>query len=756
MKTRMTTLILLLSISALSCGAASGEPSAERSAETRGVWVDRSRVYSLDSIQVLRELCESDWDTVFDEDAQECQCREAGTQFRAEVSDWGYVSAHCDSVKPEQSLWEEFGSLAFKNGDSFISLGLPWAQTKEQRAGIELNTFHPYLPPAPRGDNSGAPAISSTFHLSVGTDAQLRFADNTLYAHDPVRDLLEFGTPQIMNPPKHAQVVRHDHRLSFVEADSWLWRQALGARDFLTLLPEFDRARFYYTAIPKFAFFPDQDTLEIAEFVARSVLELRTVEKEAMPWKGESVAFESRMDLGCLSACKITRPLLASSEPNGFRSEIQKNYLKGARRMESLWIYRGPDVAAVSVLNPGRGISHTLIFTHTVHPNGNLTARTQVFDRYWRNVFGSGLDPEARFWEESANLSVDREMVRHAPKQSNGLGVLICDSAVRPLQIKFGRAIAGPYASDRPDARGSLWGWLPNADASLKDYANGAYSADPVYIPGAWSASETHGNAVASVLFAQNEKQQAAFMDSAQCLGASGQWASAVENAKIKTILLSGAEHFEKGQCARFTQETFGPAGHGRGFLWVIAAGNSRREGGDPLSCPQNLGQAPNRIIVAATRSDGSLAAESDFGVAYADVAADGRSAQPKPDEPSLTSFSAPRVASHATQLFAEFDDLSVEEAKWAIVLSSRLQERTRRSKTLWVPLPVRSGGSIDLERSRKTAKKIAALSEHDRADLRASSGKISERLLATLTAWMDNGEFVEKRKALQAGGYLK
>jgi hypothetical protein len=115
--------------------------------------------------------------------------------------------------------------------------------------------------------------------------------------------------------------------------------------------------------------------------------------------------------------------------------------------------------------------------------------------------------------------------------------------------------------------------------------------------------------------------------------------------------------------------------------LWVVAAGNQGVEGAN--GCPQFFSGQANIIVVGA--SDGQYVhRKSNYGIDLVDLYVDGQTF----DGHSWgTSFSAPKVAKTAAQIFERFPNLSVEQVKASIMLSVYWPSR-------W--LDSRSGGILD------------------------------------------------------------
>lgn len=162
-----------------------------------------------------------------------------------------------------------------------------------------------------------------------------------------------------------------------------------------------------------------------------------------------------------------------------------------------------------------------------------------------------------------------------------------------------------------------------------------------------------------------------------QCIENSERW---LENNSTNTRVISIS------QMQYYEDDTFAcesnllnqiSSNKGKDLLWVIAAGNDGRKDPSGYDCLHSKVVDNILTVSALSPSSPDIAAYSNYGLNFSDIAADGSI-----NGNSGTSYSAPKVASIAAEIFLNFPDLSPKEVKYALLIgatsSSSLESKVR------------------------------------------------------------------------------
>jgi hypothetical protein len=252
--------------------------------------------------------------------------------------------------------------------------------------------------------------------------------------------------------------------------------------------------------------------------------------------------------------------------------------------------------------------------------------------------------------------------------------------------------VRGPFASDSPLNGGSLLGWQAPRVNPEQSHFERFYEG--VFAP--WSQSDPdHTSLVIESMTADGTQPALIPLGYESLLNLDYQ--STLHQTGARILVLPGTWPIEAEACSqRFSQRP--------PHLWILAAGNDGIEN-PGFRCPQNLHPPEKRLVVAATEG-GRLSPKSDYGIYYADIAANGFA----PNGQQGTSFAVPKVARVVDQMLVQFGrQLTPTEIRLALLLGVNY-EPTR-------PLAVRSGGTLNGKRSMAVAQAILNLS-FDQRDL--------------------------------------
>ena len=307
-----------------------------------------------------------------------------------------------------------------------------------------------------------------------------------------------------------------------------------------------------------------------------------------------------------------------------------------------------------------------------------------MYDRLWNRL---GSERIAVLDEIPAKL----ELVRHVPQSAGSNSIVLCESV--DLENFDRNGLLGSLS--RGPRSDSIFGWLPWSFLDpLVELREGVIPSPD---------APTHGLQVANVILAQNDAATLIPISMPNCMKAYSTWAPTVAGTGARVVNFSGTEAVDYDWCQKF----FDPSsflGPDKPFLWVVPAGNEGKE--NPVRrCPQRF--AAENLIVAAGGSDGGLWGNSDYGLRYADIAAD-------PDGTageSGTSYSAGRISAVAAKIAGSYPNLLPRDIRVALLAAANIG---------WGPLPVRSGGALNDELALKIASSLAEVPH----------GSINEKLL--------------------------
>jgi len=170
--------------------------------------------------------------------------------------------------------------------------------------------------------------------------------------------------------------------------------------------------------------------------------------------------------------------------------------------------------------------------------------------------------------------------------------------------------------------------------------------------------------------------------------------------------------------------------------LWFVAASNdgAHIDNSEDAYCPQGL-KSNNLVLVASSDNGVSLTSSSNFGINYVDLLESGcMSDTDICPEQAGTSFAAPRLARKAADLFEKYPQISPDQMKNILMLTSKIPipkvSDDNSDDALWVKnnlkwQPVRSGGFVDIEAAEafiqeaiKTSYDLSQLNKGDQDEL--------------------------------------
>lgn len=338
-----------------------------------------------------------------------------------------------------------------------------------------------------------------------------------------------------------------------------------------------------------------------------------------------------------------------------------------------------------------------------------LKPRVSAFDRNWQRLGEFQFDLLPDLLQATAVVNAA------APLRDGEAGVILFDSGLTFTDADVNSALlVGPHRADDSSGSGSELGWLdaPGDDAiafldGVRETVQGIYSTS--------GYPRSHGAGVARLLVGGDHAPIRILPTSLPEYARDPSVLPSVASdprlsAQVRVINLSAVEYADLEACkARF------PGGLDPSFLWVTGAGNSGRASTleAPLArCPQELESRGNLIVVAGAEGL-SLWPLSDYGSAYADLAADCSTDTGRCDG---TSYAAPRVARTAALIGEAFGDrISNPMIRVAILLGATLPS---------TPAPVRSGAFHDHEGAMRAAEQLVSLGYGRNAALPANQAR--------------------------------
>lgn len=369
----------------------------------------------------------------------------------------------------------------------------------------------------------------------------------------------------------------------------------------------------------------------------------------------------------------------------------------------------------------------------TTTPDGRkeLAAEVQVYGSDWSLVA-----------EGNRELIADLSPVVKTVERSNALmpnevSVVDCASEFSERSsLQAGRLLVGPNTSDPlpfvegrgPSHRGvSLFGWVLTEPGDFYRYFDSRLGLDALEI-------STHGVtdhmlAVNQVLLNPSPDLRLIPIGEGRCLIDQPRWVPGALDPAIGRARVANLSFFamlDETSCRELVSLD-------ERLLWIAGAGNTGLElspGQPRVRCPQSLGPLRNLIVAAGIAGTTcSLWDASDWGVDYADIAANVRSSSGRG-----TSFASPRVARVAAEIFKTHRPaIEYEEAlspaygprhtatllRLSILLAARIPSPSGQL----APLPVRSGGCLDESRAHAVARVIFTELSADDRRLLASGG---------------------------------
>lgn len=682
----------------------------------------------LDRVELFGPLdarCTSAGGTLEDE---MCRCPD-GTGFVTDITA-GALSAtlgasRCASPRVVKRARASYASVLSASGPAALAQALPVLGVEVKFGGDEATVARLAADTATWADGAGLADAGAPF--AYAEPPRFGLADTPRFAMDPrvnesltvtlgvpspdvlrtmvgdVLDGLQYAYDQYMTADTKPYYYRN--RVGIVEPDP----KALGA----TLgLPRFERQPPPFAGVTADLAAAD---LGAHARAARAAYELARTGK--LPFsRGVRLFGES-----CMDACRViseATPLEAASAVTARRERI---YVYGRVAREVVWLEEHGALRGFVLFSPSGSVGLVgLVSDHIT--TERVTRTVAAFDRLW-NPLGTVI-------EERAVYAVDMEGIpRTTDRMDAGGATVVSPRALLALCEADGdiasflldpvirpRLVRGPHTTDTNAAAevasGSMLGFFPAARDAIGDYfgwmqhdKRGGFrfrpDPEPVYghprhvALAAAEAAEVVEDELGSLLGAPTPSVKMTLLGLRACL-ATRSWGPAMA-PYVSVVNGSYAEPFPYDRC-RDVEELAADASRER-LLWVYSASNDEEEGGR-LACPQKrLAGKPNAIIVAGSEGD-RLFWGSNYGLAYADIAASARDVEG--GEGWGTSFASPRVAAVATALAAAFPSLEPEDVRTALLVSSR-ETPDLRGK-------VRSGGVLDPRAAARLAKELDEL----------------------------------------------
>ncbi len=409
---------------------------------------------------------------------------------------------------------------------------------------------------------------------------------------------------------------------------------------------------------------------------------------------GAALAIERTDDLddnGCLGSCRVTSA--PSVMPDGSLAALERVYTLGSVQREAIWIRHGGDLRAVVTLGPGRLPAAIVALRHNKDINGTATV-ARLYDRQWhllheQTFFDKGLPGKI--------AAIDTRVRRATFPRSAIVG--LCESsvmgAVDDPEVAM-RLVTGPHRRLYVDGllrAGSLFGWYPNIAGEVASHNQGAGNLLFGFFPSPYAPkvmADEHGLMVMKAAVEQSPGTQFLPLGGLDCFERFNDWAPSIPPA-ARVINASLGQYLSRSECERMFAS---PMRHStERLLWVVAAGNDGLDS-PAEECPAQLSGLDNLIVVAGNEGD-KLSPTSNFGLRFADIAAQGQYA-----EHLGTSFAAPRVAAAAASLAADWPTLTPSDLRALLLLTSRTTGPLSHR--------VRSGGILDADAARRLAPCVA------------------------------------------------
>jgi len=407
---------------------------------------------------------------------------------------------------------------------------------------------------------------------------------------------------------------------------------------------------------------------------------------------------------GCSQLCTVRTTL--KSLPSGQKVWRERVFVWGQVFSDAVILGKNnSSVDARLIFGVDGAIS--AIEVNTVALNGSLLTQVhRLFDAQGKKL------GEEKKNDTSLTPLTSLHSTRGMASLGNDTPVVVCNNFFftgEGNKVFSDAVLFGPYISNDPFGKGSLFGWDENPDASIGNFLGG-YNQEAV------SLKEDGFSGFLSVPFQglTGARLRIIPATSERCKPGSEFLKSALEKtngkARIVTALTSTFENANDCK-ARYGRELEDNA-----HLWVVTSGVSGFPGRNNFRCPQALGPSHNLIVVAGDlpSSDGHSLMPPDTGEDYVDLA--------------VVSYFQPRhapaaVAHAAASIQASY---GAELSNSLIRLSLLLSVDLRKSRSgAWAPYPSRSGGFLNSDRALTAARFIATqLSPEQRANFGATDAK--------------------------------
>lgn len=395
------------------------------------------------------------------------------------------------------------------------------------------------------------------------------------------------------------------------------------------------------------------------------------------------------------TACDVKCALIREFRIEGIAGRFWKEKLiqRGATRKETLFYSLSGDetVDGMVILGLGRNASVIVTVDHKSTPINGLENRVRIYDFQLRKLYDKTKFLFSKFQKAAEVIS---NQIKN-PQQENDIPVLVCEGAYDFSDNVINQSLLiGPHASGQA-SKGSLLGWLENPTGALGQTWDGL--TKEFWGEETQTSSVRHGINVSRLLLQDSRPKTRLVLSRSQtCLRRPDLVREITTKAKIKIANLSATMNLDAGYCQ-------GSIGLENSILWVTGAGNAGVEN-PQRRCPQVNAVFGNVLVVAATQGGFDLAAYSDFGTTYADIAASGQGFHTG----AGTSFAAPRVTATLADILSEtsLQTLSTTELRYAILLSADVPGGANDFR----PLAVRSGGVLNPLGAKVISRLIAGL----------------------------------------------
>ncbi|MBI4404644.1 MAG: S8 family serine peptidase [Deltaproteobacteria bacterium] len=405
-------------------------------------------------------------------------------------------------------------------------------------------------------------------------------------------------------------------------------------------------------------------------------------------------------DDGCAGHCELFADLQSSVGP----VTRVREFVAGQLFTDTVFVWADPDkqraYAKISLLPSGQ-VSLIHLFIQTSDPSQSAILLQYLYDRKWQPLLKAPrnrvvLTHPKELWRLTESFS--------RPPQASPQAI-VCESGFEPSVIEAlnpASLLLGPLAPSGASPNQSLFGWLsvPTQNGKL----------NPRFLSGTVGLTETgvrlpmvpfadHALKVARNILGADGDVKIIPIGSEDCSDYGGLWLPQIKSHSTAKILnWSSTGHYSKQACAH---SPFGEQiRNNPSILYVVAAGNDGLNGDATAIhyCPQALTGTTN-LVVVASGGPWAIHHNSNYGVNYADIVADGSHAGTGP-QTQATSFATPQVARVAAQLAFKYPSLSVQQIRNAILFSVDIHGGWHGLS----PLPVRSGGVLNPDNAAKFA----------------------------------------------------